>query len=151
MSKMIRVTDGEKYIGRLSKGADLLEEMTGRCMELGIRFSRIEAIGAVSRARLAYYDQKEREYCHFDINEPLEIASLIGNISLKDGQPMVHAHVTLADESGKTYGGHLAPGTIVFACEIVIQAFKEEPLKRGKDEETGLPLWEDEGLTSPLG
>ena len=57
---------------------------------------------------------------------------------------MVHAHMTLSDENGKTYGGHLAAGTIVFASEIVIRSFNEEPLKRGKDEETGLPLWEME-------
>ena len=142
MSKIIRVSDSEKHIGRLSHGADLLEEMTGICMELGVRFGRIEAIGAVSRARLAYYAQAEQRYDHFDINEPLEIASLMGNISLKDGRPMVHAHVTLSDESGKTYGGHLAPGTIIFAAEILIQAFNEEPLERDKDEETGLPLWD---------
>lgn len=142
---MIRVTDSEKYIGRLSHGADLLEEMTDRCKELGIRFGHIEAIGAVRKARLAYYDQAKQEYGHFEINEPLEIASLTGNVSLKDGQPMVHAHVTLSDEKGKTCGGHLAPGTIIFAAEIVIQSFNEEPLKRGKDEETGLPLWDIEG------
>lgn len=139
---MIRITEGEKYIGRLSHGADLLEEMTAICRELGIRFGRIEAIGAVKKARLAYYDQAEQRYDHFEINEPLEIASLIGNVSVKDGQPMVHAHVTLADENGKTYGGHLAPGTVIFAAEIVIQSFNEEPLERGNDEETGLPLWD---------
>ena len=141
---MIKITDGEKYIGRLSCGSDLLEEITDRCRELGVRFGQIEAIGAVQKARLAYYDQAKKKYCHFEINEPMEISSLIGNISSKNGQPMVHAHVTLADEKGRAYGGHLAPGTIIFAAEIVIQAFKEEPLKRGKDEETGLPLWEME-------
>ncbi len=142
MSKMIKITDSEKYIGRLSHGSDLLEEITDTCKELGVKFGQVEAIGAVKKARLAYYDQASQRYSHFEINEPLEITSLTGNVSSKDGKPMVHAHVTLADEKGKTYGGHLAPGTIIFAAEIVIQIFGEEPLKRGKDEETGLPLWE---------
>ena len=142
MSKMIKITDGEKYIGRLSHGSDLLEEITDTCRKLGVCFGQIEAIGAVQKARLAYYDQAVQKYGHFEINEPLEIASLTGNVSSKNGEPMVHAHVTLADEKGRTYGGHLAPGTIAFAAEMVIQAFKEEPLERGKDEETGLPLWE---------
>ena len=142
MSKMISITDDEKFMGRLSHGADLLEEITDSCRKLGVSFGRIEAIGAVQKARLAYYDQAKQKYGHFEINEPLEIASLTGNVSSKDGETMVHAHLTLADESGKTYGGHLAPGTVIFAAEIVIQAFNEEPLERGKDEETGLPLWE---------
>ena len=142
MSKMLKVTEGEKYIGRLSHGSDLLEEISKICTKLGTRFGQIEAIGAVQKARLAYYDQTRQKYCHFEIDEPMEIASLIGNVSILKGEPMVHAHMTLADEKGKTYGGHLAPGTIIFAAEIVIQAFGEEPLERGKDEETGLPLWE---------
>jgi hypothetical protein len=35
----------------------------------------------------------------------------------------------------------LAPGTIVFACECVIEKFEGPILERGFDEETGLPLW----------
>jgi uncharacterized protein len=65
----------------------------------------------------------------------------VGNISLKDGNPMVHAHITLADEAGKAYGGHLIPGTVVFACEFILQVFEQPLLERGFDEATGLPLW----------
>ena len=39
------------------------------------------------------------------------------------------------------HGGHLAPGTIVFACELIIEAFDGQELNRGMDRETGLPLW----------
>ncbi len=37
-------------------------------------------------------------------------------------------------------GGHLAPGTTVFAAEYVIQAFDGPEFCRGFDEMTGLPL-----------
>ena len=40
-------------------------------------------------------------------------------------------------------GGHLAPGTTVFAAEYVIQAFDGPEFCRGFDEVTGLPLWDD--------
>lgn len=145
MSKLIKVSDSEKYIGKLAHGRDLLEEIRDTCNRLDVRFGQIEAIGAVQKARLAYYDQTSQKYEHFEINKPMEMASLIGSVSSKDGEPMVHAHVTLADKKGKTYGGHLATGTIIFAAEVVIQAFKEDPLERGKDKETGLPLWDMEG------
>ncbi len=69
-----------------------------------------------------------------------EITKLVGNVSLKEGRPMVHAHVTLADE-GKAFGGHLAPGTVVFACEFIIQVFEGVSLTRSLDAETGLQLW----------
>ena len=58
---------------------------------------------------------------------------------------MVHAHVTLADKNGKAYGGHLAPGTEIFACEVIVQALEGPEFKRGIDEETGLPLWRMDG------
>ena len=55
---------------------------------------------------------------------------------------MVHAHVTLSDEQGNAFGGHLAPGTVIFACEFVIQELAGDALTRGFDEQTGLPLWQ---------
>lgn len=129
-------------MGRLSHGADLLEEITGFCTEKGIRLGRVEAIGAVQRARLAYYDQKTREYLFFTLDQAMEIAKLTGNISLKDDQPMVHAHVTLADSAGNAYGGHLAPGTVIFACELIIESYEGAVFERRFDAETGLPLWD---------
>ncbi|MFC1496006.1 hypothetical protein ACFL52_01165 [Candidatus Margulisiibacteriota bacterium] len=48
--------------------------------------------------------------------------------------------MTLADFEGKAYGGHLMPGTIVYAAEFVINEFVGAELKRGKDQVTGLPL-----------
>ncbi|MBA3036250.1 MAG: DNA-binding protein, partial [Desulfobacterium sp.] len=111
------------------------------CRKNYIQLGRIEALGAVQKARLAFYDQQTHEYQFFRIDKLLEITQLVGNISLKDGNPMVHAHITLADKAGKTYGGHLAPGTVVFACEFILEVFEGPIFERKLDEETGLPLW----------
>jgi len=128
-------------IGRLQWGSDLLEEITRICREEKVRLGRVEAFGAVSKARLAYYDQQAREYRFIDMEKDLELTKLVGNVSLKEGEPIVHAHVTLADKDGRAYGGHLAPGTLVFACEFIIQAFDGPLLTRSYDAETGLQLW----------
>ena len=60
---------------------------------------------------------------------------------MRDGNPFVHAHVTLADNAGHAYGGHLAPGTTIFACEFVLEVLSESVLERTFDETTGLYLW----------
>ncbi|RLC22318.1 MAG: DNA-binding protein [Deltaproteobacteria bacterium] len=132
---------GRLYMGKLGHGLDLLEEITAVCERENIRLGRVEAIGAVKSARIGYYDQEAREYRFLTLDQPLEILSLIGNVSLRDGRPMVHAHITLADASGKAWGGHLAPGTVIFACEITLEAFEGPRLERAFDDETGLPLW----------
>ena len=131
-----------RYImGKCDKDADLLAELTAACVAEGIKLGCVEALGAAQKARLAFYDQEAREYRFFELDEPLEITSLVGNVSLKDGQPIVHAHVTLADAAGRAYGGHLVPGTIVFSCEFCIRALEGTELTRGFDEQTHLPLW----------
>ena len=129
------------FMGKLEFGADLLEEITRICVDRDIHLGWVEALGAVKKARLGYYNQKEREYHFYELDQMLEITNLVGNVSIKDGVPIVHAHVTFSDKDGHAYGGHLAPGTIVFACEIVIQVLDGPKFERVLDQETGLPLW----------
>lgn len=129
------------FMGRLRRGADLLDELTGICRDKGIRLGHIEAVGAVRKACIGFYDQERRGYRYINIDEPLEITNLTGNISVKDGSPFVHAHVTLSDSSGRAFGGHLAQGTIVFACECRIEIYEGPAFERRLDRDTGLSLW----------
>jgi uncharacterized protein len=138
---MYEVTPTRTFMGGLDHNADLLESLTKICIINGIKLGRVEAIGAVKKAALGYYDQDKKEYSYFVIDRHLEIINLVGNISLKEGKPFVHAHITLADKEGKSYGGHLIPGTIIFACEAIVQAFDGPEFKRELEPVTGLPLW----------
>ena len=131
----------EIYQGRLETGDDLAEELTEFVQGKEIKAGKISAIGAVQNATISYYDQETKEYGEQVLDEAMEIVNLEGNISLKDGEPIVHAHIALADEEGNVYGGHLEEGTTVFACEFVIQEYDGEPLERGFHEMTELPLW----------
>ena len=54
---------------------------------------------------------------------------------------MVHAHINLADSEGRTFGGHLAEGTTIFATELYLEELKGEKKIRRFDQETGLTLW----------
>ena len=141
MSIMETVKPKKIFMGKLAHGLDLLEEITNICIKEDIKLARIEALGAVQKACIGYYNQNAREYQFIELDQHLEITNLVGNISLKDGNPIAHAHITFADETGKAFGGHLAPGTIVFACEIILEALEGPDFTRGLDEETGLPLW----------
>lgn len=136
------ITPEDVFIGRVAHGGDLLAELTNLCTEKNVTLGSLQAIGAVRRATIGYYDQAERTYAFETIDEPMEILSLVGNVSLKEGVPMVHAHVTLGREDGSAIGGHLAEGTEVFACEYILRRFSGAELHRTFDEPTGLPLWE---------
>jgi predicted DNA-binding protein with PD1-like motif len=136
------VTPGRKIIGRLAKGDDLLLALEQLAGEHGVTLGEVTAIGAVSQARVGFYNQAERQYYYLDLAQPLEILGLVGNISIKDGKPMVHAHISLSDHEGRAFGGHMAPGTLVFACEFAILEHQSvTSLVRQMDEPTGLFLW----------
>ena len=132
---------GRIIMGRLQHGADLLEELTDICRKEKIQQARIEALGAVQKARIGFYCQEKREYQFREFDRHLEITTLGGNVSLKDGEPFVHAHITLADSEGNALGGHLAAGTVVFACEFTIQELSGVQFRRSYDDITGLHLW----------
>jgi predicted DNA-binding protein with PD1-like motif len=133
---------GRFFIGRFECDDDLLQALTAFCKKENIRLGAFSVIGAVKNANLGYYHQEKQQYTGcVELNKKLEIASCIGNISLKDGEIMVHAHIVLADWDGKAFGGHLMPGTKIFAAEFNIQEYTGAELLRGKDVKTGLPLW----------
>lgn len=130
------------FMGRLNAGDDLLSALNEFCKAKNIRLGVFNLIGAVRNAKLGYYDQEKKKYTGcVELDKKLEITSCTGNVSIKDNEIFVHAHITLADMDGKAFGGHLMPGTEVFAAEYFIQELTGAELIRGKDEMTGLPLW----------
>jgi predicted DNA-binding protein with PD1-like motif len=138
---------GETIVARLDYGADLLDAITALAEEHGVLMGELRAIGALQRGRLSSFDQltpdaQQRSYRQVELEEPLEIVSLLGTVSRRDGATAVHAHACLADEAGQCYGGHVEHGCVVFACELVLETLAGTPLQRVYDEVTGLWLWE---------
>ena len=130
----------KELIVRLKHDADVVQSITELAKNKGIEAGSFTAIGALKRAKLGYYDQKNHEYREIKIDSPHEMASCVGNVSLKDGEPFIHAHVVLADEMGNTKAGHLLEG-IVFAAEVHLRQLEGPKLERKYDELTGLSLW----------
>jgi len=132
---------GRIFIGRLPHGGDLINSIEEFCKKALVQMATFSVIGAVSSATIGAYDQKQQVYVTFKEEAPLEIVSCIGNVSLKDGKPFIHAHILLADEQGKTIGGHLFSETIIYAGEINLQELTGKPMERTYDSNTGLMLW----------
>lgn len=133
----------KKIMVRLTKGADIVEELTQIAVDNDIRKGKVEVIGALERAGLGFYRQKEQEYVPHTVNEPVELLAGLGNISEKDGETFVHLHLTLSGEDGQAFGGHAMQGCIVFAGEAVVTELPGPIPKRGFDKATGLFLWKE--------
>ncbi len=133
-------------IGQLPHGADLFESLTEIVQRENIRLGRISGIGATTHAIVAYYDQNTKKYNSLEFSGGMEILSLSGNVSIRDEKPFVHVHILLGDAKGNVFGGHLLPGTKLFACEVTIDEFDGNGLVRGFDERTGLWLWKENNI-----
>lgn len=134
-------TPGRTWVGRLETGDDLVEEIERVCAAHDVRAAWISAIGAVRRAAFAYFEQDERRYLELGSTDHHEITGFVGNISIRDDRPFLHAHATFADRQGAAVGGHLLRGCEVFAAEITIREMTGVELTRTPDEATGLALW----------
>jgi predicted DNA-binding protein with PD1-like motif len=132
---------GRTFVGRLATGSDLVREIERQCAEQGVLAATVSVIGAVRRARFAYYEQDEHRYLELSSEAHHEITGFVANVSVRDGRPFLHAHATFADVAGGTIGGHLLHGVEVFAAEVVITELADVSLVRRHDEETGLALW----------
>jgi len=128
--------------GRLNKGDDIMEALTKVITQNHIVAGVITAIGAISKAKIGYFDQELKRYEEREFNEPMEILSLMGNISLKDDMPFCHLHIVLSRKDYSVIGGHLYSGSMVYALEYNIVPFHGGSFKRNMDSETGLYLWE---------
>jgi hypothetical protein len=137
----VQATIGPTHVLRPPAGSDLLNELQEFVRAEGINLAWISGIGGVAKAGIRYYDQTEKEWLDIEIHKELEVVSMLGNVSLLNGEPTVHAHITLSDEEGRCYGGHVATNTVVFNMEILMTTLSGPPVTRKLAVDTGLTLW----------
>jgi len=129
----------DKYILRLNKGDEILESLESLVKKENIRLASVTGIGALGKAEIGLFNSRKKKYFSKVFQEDMEIVSLNGNISEMNGEPYLHLHIALADESLKLVGGHLNYGLISLTGEIIVDTIKGE-IDREFDEEVGLNL-----------
>jgi predicted DNA-binding protein with PD1-like motif len=142
LSLVQELKPGRLYLFSLDHDSEIVASITNLAESLRVEAGVVSGIGALQRAEIGYYDQETHEYRTIEIDRPTEISSLAGNVSIRDGKPFLHAHVTLADSEGNVRGGHLSRGT-VFAAEVFLQELLGRPPERFHDPTTDLFLWSE--------
>ncbi len=121
----------------LEPGDDVIEALTRFARTTGVGAAHITGIGAVSQAEVGHYSVVSKAYSWRTFTQPLEILSLAGNVALKDGETLVHAHVVAGADDMTVVGGHLKRAVVSATCEIVLHGFEGE-IRRMYDDRTGL-------------
>ncbi len=110
----------DTYIVRLERGEEIHTSLRAFCQQQGITAGWINGIGAVMQAELGYFHRDRKEYSWRQITTDQELTSLMGNISLKEGEIWLHLHATLSDENFHVTAGHLKSGVISVTGEIIL-------------------------------
>lgn len=104
--------------------------------------AQISGIGAFSAVTLKYFDWEQKRYLSNEVNEQVEVASLLGDVALApSGEPSIHVHLVVGRRDGSAMAGHLGTGQVRPTLELVVT---ESPahLRKVKDATTGLALIE---------
>jgi len=120
-------------------GDEVVSTLTKFAKDHRITAAHFTAIGAFSDAALGYFDWQQKDYLKNQVNEQVEVVSLIGDIALNDGNPKIHAHVVVGKPNGSTLGGHLLEAHVRPTLELVLQESSQE-LTRKFDPKSGLAL-----------
>lgn len=127
---------------RVKHNSELVRFITEFAENRGIAAATLTVIGAIKHGKLGSYDQEKHVYKHIEIETPHEMVCCMGNISLKNGKPFLHAHAVFSDENGNTKAGHLVEA-VVFAAEVQMYELDGPKLERKHDKITDLSLWRD--------
>lgn len=121
----------QPYAFRLRPGDDLRKGIEEKLIEREIKAGCIlSAVGSLTQynLRFAYQSAGSIGKGHF------EIVSITGTLSTSG----CHIHLCISDEEGRTIGGHLLEGCIVYTtAEIVIAALGSYEFRREPDQNTG--------------
>ncbi|HEV7856016.1 MAG TPA: PPC domain-containing DNA-binding protein [Herminiimonas sp.] len=138
-SKLINDDSEKTYALILETGEEAVSQLQRYAQENKLSASRFTAIGAFSSVTLGYFNWEKKEYEKIAVNEQVEVLSLIGDISVQDGEPKTHIHVVVGKRDGSAHGGHLLHAYVRPTLEVILS---EAPayLRRSFDPDSGIAL-----------
>ncbi len=113
-----------KYIVRIDRGEEILEKLNELCKKEDITLAGIYGIGACDYVKIGLFNVETQNYTCTELHGMMEITSLTGNVTTKDGEIYLHLHINVADEELKVRGGHLNACRIAATCEIILTTVK---------------------------
>jgi len=121
------------------KGEEAVAAIGQTLAEVGVRAAQVTAVGGFSAGEVGYFDRHRRDYLRIPIGGQVEVLSLLGDVAVRDDEPVLHVHTVLGRSDGSTLGGHLLRGEVWPTLEVIITEVAPELAKR-VDPETGLAL-----------
>ncbi len=127
------------YAVIFGSGDEILGGLTQFAEENRIVAARITGVGAIRNATLGWLDPQSKTYRNISIDHQSEVLSLLGDIAIYQGKPVVHAHMVVGFGDGTAHGGHLLQAHVWPTLEVIITAYPR-PLYKTFDPQKGIAV-----------
>ncbi|MBR3614489.1 MAG: DNA-binding protein [Clostridia bacterium] len=131
----------DSYVIRLDKDDEIIKSLKEICEKEEINLAGITGLGASNLVEIGVFNVNTKEYKTKIFEGMFEITSLIGNVTIKDGEVYLHLHINFGDEDGFVKGGHLVRARISATSEIILRTINGN-VGRKLSDEIGLNLFD---------
>lgn len=127
-------------VARIDRGEEILDKIKEIALKENIKLANINALGAVNDLTVGVFKTEEKKYYSNDFKENFEIVSLTGTINTMNDEFYSHIHISVGNENGNVFGGHLNKAIVSATCEMIINII-DGRVDRYFDEDVGLNLF----------
>lgn len=131
----------DRFQLRLESGERVREALKTLMQDRDVGYATVNGLGAVRWVRLSYWNADTKEYETREVEEQMEVVSLVGNATRREGKPALHLHVALGRKDLSLLGGHFNDAVAHPTVELWVQR-EQGVVRRAQDEQSGLPLME---------
>jgi len=129
----------KEYAVIFSKGDEAFSGLSEFAEEYHVTSAHFTAIGALRGATLAWFSPDRKMYKKIPVEGQVEVASMVGDIALLNGKPVVHAHAVVGLPDGTARAGHVLEAHVWPTLEVMVTV-EPNAMRKRLDPETGLWL-----------
>ena len=119
--RSIEAKIGRVIVGKVEPDEDLIEAIITMVKNHKIQSGLINCIGALKKFTVGYFNIDTKIYERKTFEEYIELVSCMGNIAFKDGEPIIHLHISVGNKEYSIMGGHLfQPAIVSITGEVYI-------------------------------
>lgn len=129
----------KEYAVIFSKGDEVISGLNEFVEKYSVTSAHFTAIGAWHGATLGWFSAERKMYKKNPVEGQVEVASMIGDVALLNGKPVIHTHAVVGLSDGTTRAGHILEAHVWPTLEVMVTVEPNVMYKR-HDPETGLSL-----------
>lgn len=114
-----------RLVVRMDPGDEIIDCLLRLQEQEKFGFAQVTGLAAVDEVEIGVFDLKEKIFRGNTFKGTFEVSNLTANLTMMDGKPYVHAHMTFGDETGHAYGGHLVRSRVSATGEFLVQGWRD--------------------------